>query len=160
MSIRVGAKALIVENGRILLIEYNDASGLHYNLPGGGTDAGESVREGLGREIREETCAAAEVGDLLFVHEYEPERNQHWGGSQQKVYFIFACTLKTRPHMPDTPDPYQTDVIWLELDRLGKVELLPHITPYLHAYLRGELAVPYYLEEPLDWERARRYLMS
>ena len=57
----------------------------------------ESVKEGLKREILEETCAEAEVGDLLFIHEYEPERNKHWGGPQQKVYFFFACTLTTRP---------------------------------------------------------------
>jgi len=158
LPIRVGAKAIIIENEQILLVEYDDDSGLHYNLPGGGTELGESVKEGLKREIKEETCAEAEVGDLLFIHEYEPGRNKDLRGPQQKVYFMFACTLTTRPAMPDSPDPNQTDVKWIKLTELDAVELLPHLTPYIHAYVKGDLNPPLHLEEPLDWDRAKRYL--
>lgn len=157
-SIRVGAKAVIIEDEHILLVEYDDHAGLHYNLPGGGTKLGESIREGLKREILEETCAEAEVGDLLFIHEYEPGRNKHWGGPQQKVYFFFTCTLTTRPKMPDTPDPNQTGVKWINLAELGNVELLPFITPHIQTYARGELHSPLYLEEPLNWEKSKKYL--
>lgn len=158
LPIRVGAKAIIIENEQILLVEYDDDAGLHYNLPGGGTSLGESVKEGLLREIKEETCAEAEIGDLLFIHEYEPGRNQHWGGLQQKVYFLFACTLKTRPRMPEIPDPNQTNVKWIKLAELDSVELFPFITPHIHAYTKGELSLPLHLEEPLDWKKAKQYL--
>ena len=33
---RLSAKAIIIENDSILLIEYKDKTGLHYNFPGGG----------------------------------------------------------------------------------------------------------------------------
>jgi len=51
--IRVGARALVVENESVLLVEFNDETGLHYNLPGGGVEPGESVIEALEREVRE-----------------------------------------------------------------------------------------------------------
>ena len=41
--IRVKAGALIIENKTVLLIEYFDENGLHYNLPGGGVEARESI---------------------------------------------------------------------------------------------------------------------
>jgi 8-oxo-dGTP diphosphatase len=37
----------------VLLVEFNDETGLHYNLPGGGVEPGESVIEALEREVRE-----------------------------------------------------------------------------------------------------------
>jgi len=41
--IRVRACALIIENDSVLLVEFLDESGLHYNLPAGGVEPGESV---------------------------------------------------------------------------------------------------------------------
>ncbi|MGH0613019.1 hypothetical protein [Bacillus cereus] len=34
--IRARTSALIIKNNNVLLIEFNDENGLHYNLPGGG----------------------------------------------------------------------------------------------------------------------------
>ena len=45
-----------------------------WTLPGGGLDHGESPREGLAREVREECGVDCEVGDLLDVHDL------HFGG--------------------------------------------------------------------------------
>ena len=36
--IRVRASALIIQNDAILLVEFDDENGLHYNLPGGGVE--------------------------------------------------------------------------------------------------------------------------
>ena len=60
--------------------------------------------------------------------------------------------------MPDTPDPNQTGVKWVNLAELGNIELLPFITPQIQAYVRDELRLPLYLEEPLDWEKSKQYL--
>jgi 8-oxo-dGTP diphosphatase len=35
-SIRVGAAGIIIENGKILLVKFDDENGRHYNYPGGG----------------------------------------------------------------------------------------------------------------------------
>ncbi len=60
--IRVRACALIIENNSILLVEFDDESGLHYNLPAGGAEPGESIIEAVKREVREEANVEVEVG--------------------------------------------------------------------------------------------------
>lgn len=70
--IRVRAGAIIIENKAILLVEFNDENGLHYNVPGGGVETEETVIEAVRREVREEVQAEIEVGPLAFVYEYSP----------------------------------------------------------------------------------------
>ena len=56
MAIRVGIKALIVRDGRILLNRCRRGDKFtYYTLPGGGQRQYESVMQALEREIREET---------------------------------------------------------------------------------------------------------
>ncbi len=73
---RIGVYALIRRDDAVLLTRISDR-GYHsgsWTLPGGGLDHGESPREGLAREVREECGVACEVGDLLDVHDL------HFGG--------------------------------------------------------------------------------
>ena len=151
MSIRVGAKAIIVDNDKILLVEYQDANGLHYNLPGGGVEAGESIKEALAREVTEETCAEVEVGSPAFTYEYEPLRNQNKFGSQAKLYIFFACTLKdkTQVAMPDKPDAHQTAVKWVALSELNDLTLYPQVASYIYLYVDRN-PTKYHLEEPVS----------
>src|SRR5919106_580114 len=70
---RIRAGAVIVRHGHILAVEYDDnLAGLHYNLPGGGLEPGESLHDGVRREVLEETAAHVEVGRLLLVTEWGP----------------------------------------------------------------------------------------
>ncbi len=43
--IRLRASALVIENDSILLVEFDDESGLHYNLPGGGNEHRNYIEE-------------------------------------------------------------------------------------------------------------------
>ncbi len=160
LHIRVSARALVIEGGAVLLVEFNDESGLHYNLPGGGVEPGESLAEALRREAREEACAEVEPGALLWVVEYEPGRNRHWAGPTPALSFIFSARLAPgcQPRQPSHPDPYQTGVCWVPLAELEQVELLPHIAGRIQRYARDGESGAVLLEEPVDVERARRYL--
>jgi len=158
--IRVGARALLVESERVLLIEFDDESGLHYNRPGGGVQPGESIVEALRREVREEASIGIEVGCLAFIVEYEPTRNSHWAGSQHTLSLVFEGRLCAgcTPRMPDAPDPHQTAVRWIPLRELETVELLPHIGDKIVQYCAGATTHPILLEEPIRPEKVRRYL--
>jgi 8-oxo-dGTP diphosphatase len=142
--IRVRGTALIIQDDAVLLIEYDDENGLHYNLPGGGIEAGESIIAGLQREVQEEAAADIEVGRLVFVYEYAPQRDGFRFGPVHKLNLVFVCELTAGavPRLPARPDPNQTDVKWVALSELESITLYPMITSYILAYARDPAGRP------------------
>jgi ADP-ribose pyrophosphatase YjhB (NUDIX family) len=66
----IGVGAVIVENGRALLIRRATPPLLgEWSLPGGVLECGEALREAAIREAREETGLKVEVGEMLGVYE-------------------------------------------------------------------------------------------
>jgi len=66
----IGVGAVIVENGRALLIRRATPPLLgEWSLPGGVLECGEALREAAIREAREETGLTVEVGEMLGVYE-------------------------------------------------------------------------------------------
>jgi 8-oxo-dGTP pyrophosphatase MutT (NUDIX family) len=128
-NIRVGANAVIVRDGAILLVEFEDETGPHFNFPGGGIEPGESIIAGLQREVREETCVDIEVGPLLLVTEYFPPFHHHHYGSVHKLGLLFRCHLAgdSEPRLPERPDPHQVAVRWVQLADLSTQPLLPKV---------------------------------
>lgn len=160
--IRISAKALIIRNESVLLVEYVDESGLHYNLPGGGVQNGESISEALLREVKEETGIDIDIGPLVFIIEYEPTRNARWAGPIHKLNMVFECGIigEGGPNMPQNPDSNQTAVKWVRLSKLETIELLPHIEDRIIDYAKNKGKSPIFLEEPLQPKRIKRYLDS
>jgi ADP-ribose pyrophosphatase YjhB (NUDIX family) len=67
LTYRPSAYAIIFdETGRVLLVR-SEVLEVRWNLPGGGIDRGETLVEGLRREVREETGLEIEVGPLVAV---------------------------------------------------------------------------------------------
>ena len=160
--IRVSARALIIEDYSILLVEFDDETGLHYNLPGGGVDPGESITEALRREAKEEAFVDIKVGPLVLVIEYEPARNSFWAGSVPALCLVFDSRLSSaaEPQLSDQPDPNQTAVKWVKLSALASVELLPHMVDQIVEYARSGRVEKVFWEEPINPEKAQRYLAT
>jgi ADP-ribose pyrophosphatase YjhB (NUDIX family) len=67
----VGAGALVVRKGRILLVRRkNPPNRGRWTVPGGLVELGESVEEAARREVKEELGVRAEVGRLFDVTTY------------------------------------------------------------------------------------------
>lgn len=59
---------ILTEGERILICQRHrtDRYGLQWEFPGGKVDAGESLKEALGRELREELAIDAEIGSEVY----------------------------------------------------------------------------------------------
>jgi 8-oxo-dGTP diphosphatase len=151
--IRVRAGAVIMENDSILLIEFNDENGLHYNLPAGGAEPEETVKEASRREAMEDTAVDVEVGPLAFVYEYAPHTAEGRFGETHSLFLMFECLLKegSQAKLPENPDPHQTGVRWVKLTELHEIILYPnmkeHILEYAHNKRNLELIEEHMLGE-------------
>lgn len=126
-SIRINANAAVIKDDKILVIEFKDENGIHYNLPGGGVDVGESIEKAVQRECLEEACAEVTVGRLLLVWEYVPSLHGFKYGPRQKIGHIFECHLKEgcKPCMPKKPDAQQIGVKWISLSEITSSQSSP-----------------------------------
>ncbi len=84
-QIRTSAKAVIIQNGKMLAIKLNDGKEEWYILPGGGQDCEEVLPQTVEREVREEAGIEVKCKDLLFVIE-----GVH-GESFHRVDLVFLC---------------------------------------------------------------------
>ena len=66
----VGVGAVIIEDGRVLLVKrgHPPLAG-EWSIPGGVLEIGETLREAALREAREETCLTVEPSELLGVYD-------------------------------------------------------------------------------------------
>ncbi|HZG15410.1 MAG TPA: NUDIX domain-containing protein [Candidatus Bathyarchaeia archaeon] len=111
---RLRACALIIKNGAILLVEFkNDHDeGVHYNLPAGGVEPGETLVEAAMREAKEEASAEIKVGPVAFVYEYQPQKNNYLYGDVHSIGITFECEFPTQTidytgYLPPTYDEVQ-----------------------------------------------------
>lgn len=128
-NISVSAKGIIVKNNKILLLEYCDDVGLHFNFPGGKLKPGINIKEGLKEKIYIETGLNVLVEKLLFVVEYVPDKWDYEFGEVQKLQFQFLCKLEEgEDYKTVLPlDANQTGVSWVDIQNIKEIHLLPQI---------------------------------
>lgn len=93
IQLRVACKALIVRDGKVLIIresgQYDEGTNEgKYDVPGGRVTPGEQFAESLRREVREEVGLDATVGRPVLVAEWRPVVR---GTQLQIVGIYFAC---------------------------------------------------------------------
>ncbi|HEY8998724.1 MAG TPA: NUDIX domain-containing protein [Candidatus Saccharimonadales bacterium] len=90
---RLSAYGIYVARGKVLLIQ--DPRSLRWELPGGGIEAKETIRQGLTREFIEE-AGVTPKGDITLISEWEEfyydiPTKQAWR-STRKCYLVSAIS--------------------------------------------------------------------
>ena len=128
-KIRNSAKALIIENGKLLCTKNKDQFGIFYLLPGGGQEPFETISDALKRECKEEVSAEVKVKDIVFVRDYIGKNHEfaEWDSDIHQIEYIFECELKENDKLQngDIPDNMQIGVEWLALDKLNDYRIYP-----------------------------------
>ena len=127
--VRVSAKAVVVVDGRVLLLRHRDAQGDWHSLPGGGQRHGETLFDAVVRECREETGLEVRPGRLLFVRDYIAQNHEfaEEDADAHQVELMFECALATAeaPRLGHAPDDMQTGVDWVSIEDLGSIRMYP-----------------------------------
>lgn len=136
-GIRIRVAALIRSEGRILMVKQEKDGSAYWLLPGGNLEEGESLQEGLRREVREETGIETAPGELLAVAEtISPERDVHI------LHLIFEATMPegATPRACDSEESV-IDIAFMSAAELIGCDVRPPIEEYL-AELAGSAGKP------------------
>jgi len=141
MGIRNAAKAIIVDNGKMLVNKNQNTLGdmcyglpngaVYYDLPGGGQNQYETLEEAVKRECLEESGYTVIVDRLAAIYE-EISMNEKFRAEYEeyahKVHFVFLCHLADEPMRPlAEKDLDMLESVWVNIDDVGKLPLYPLI---------------------------------
>jgi len=119
-KVRNSAKALIIQDDKMLAIKISDGKEEWYIMPGGGQGTEELLPEAVCREVAEELGLQIEVRDLVFVIE-----GMH-GEDFHRVDLVFLCKcIGEIDNAVLQTDPNQTGYAWLDIKSLNTAPLYP-----------------------------------
>lgn len=114
----VRATALIVEEGKLLVVEDEDG---FYTI-GGAIQVGERTEEAVIREVKEELGVKAQAGQLAFVVE---NRFEQAGVHFHNIEFHYLVDLLEDAPLTMQEDERQLPCRWIALNQLHTVPLKP-----------------------------------
>lgn len=135
MQLFVGTKGVVHHEGKVLVLressQYLDGSGVgKWDMPGGRINSEEAVRDGLVREIKEESGLDVEPGEILGIFDGYPVIR---GEKCHVVRVYFACASKTKEVMlSQDHDAFD----WIEPHSLEGKEFLNDIAEMLEVFSR------------------------
>jgi ADP-ribose pyrophosphatase YjhB (NUDIX family) len=141
-SIRLAARAIILHDDRLLLVNAYKGRGDLWCAPGGGAEPHHSLTDNLAREVYEETGLTVTVGPPCLLNEFhDPDRDFH------QVEVFFRCSLAAGTLDPAWQDP--EDIVslrkWVTRDEMAKLTMKPNA---LAAVAWGDAGAPAY--DPLE----------
>lgn len=121
------ARAIIEQDGKVLIIRVNDAD--YYHLPGGHVEIGETSEAALIREIKEEVGFDVTITKLVVVHEQFYSKK---GTANHSVIFYYLAQPKDKIITQNCvrmeqgrTKIIQNELRWVTRDELKTVEMRP-----------------------------------
>ena len=129
---RVRVAALIVLDGRVVLVKHRARDASYYLLPGGGVDYRETLEQALIREVSEETGLQVRIGRPLLINDTIDPR-----GSRHVVNITFSASVVGGEITDDPLDPRVESVQLFEVSELAHLDLRPPLASAISAALEG-----------------------
>jgi len=115
----VRCAGIVKKEDKFLLVKTNYGSGEYWIFPGGGVESGESMRDCVKREIKEETGIDVDIKKLVFVNENLSKENP-------MIHFTFLCEPKNDDLIvgsdPDQKEDRIKDVKYMTFDEILNLE--------------------------------------
>lgn len=127
-------KAFIKHNGKILILreskDYSDGTNVgRYDVPGGRVKFGEGWKDGLLREIKEETGLVVRIGRPFDVAEWRPVKN---GVERHVVATFFECFSDSDSvNLSKDHDGRE----WIYPRDFRNYNIIPNLIPMFESYL-------------------------
>ncbi len=129
-AIRTAARALIIQEGRLLTILMRRPGEVDFHiLPGGGQAHGETLEQSLRRECLEEIGVEPVIGSIAYVREYIGKNHtfhrQHRFFHQLEMVFHCQLPPQAAVAMGKSHDKHQVGVEWVPLAVLPDTNFYP-----------------------------------
>lgn len=123
MAVRIAVRAVLVEDGRLLLVNAWKGRTHLWCAPGGGVEPHQSLPDNLAREVREETGLVIEVGAPCLVNEFHDP-----GGPFHQVDIYFRATTLPGSPRPETwtdPEGVVSERRWVTASEYDRLRVKP-----------------------------------
>jgi 8-oxo-dGTP diphosphatase len=130
---RIRVAALIVLDGRVVLVRHRTGSSVYHLLPGGGVGYRETLEHALIREVSEETGLEVCLGPLLFASDtIDPN------GTRHVVNLTFGADV-VGGHVTGSPQDDRVEAVDLvSPESLSTLDLRPPMARAIQDVLAGQ----------------------
>lgn len=130
MAIRNAAKAIIIDNGKVLLNKYiGKCNEIYYDLPGGGQNQFEDMEDAVKRECLEETGYPIEIIRFAALAEEiydDSELRKQYYNYTHRIHHIFIAKLADKSvYKPTETDMHQLECVWVDINEVSSLDLRP-----------------------------------